>query len=105
MALLVGFALTGCAAVPIYQGQQAKADDAAARSDLLNAKVAAISIMVTGETPTAAGLAEFGYVQGDGVGPVELVMLGAEDFCLDVLSASGTSFTVTAGSDLTEGKC
>jgi type IV pilus assembly protein PilA len=106
VVLIIGI-LTAIA-VPVFIGQQDQAKDAAAKSDLGVAKVALISYYTGGATaaPTAANLATYGYSTSAGAGVVDLTgVVSSTSFCMDVLSATGTTFSITASSGVTTGAC
>ena len=103
--------LGGCSLVVPATQQLSKIDvaaDAQAKSDLANAKVAFVSFAVTNSAdPTSVtDLAEFGYLQSDGVSPVR-ILPGSSSvaLCLDVQSSSGSYFKTTMTGTAVEGEC
>lgn len=110
VAVVGSMSLGGCAliAAPIVEGQRDEADDARALSDLANANLAMLSYAIEkdGELPTApAQLTEFGYTPSPGVSEVTIVVTGEFDYCLDLRSATGTSFKTDIDGNVTEGEC
>jgi len=106
VVLIIGI-LTAIA-VPVFIGQQDQAKDAAAKSDLGVAKVAVISYYTGGATaaPTAANLATYGYSTSANTGVVDVSgVVSSTNFCLDAVSATGTSFKITQSSGVTAGTC
>jgi prepilin-type N-terminal cleavage/methylation domain-containing protein len=106
VVLIIGI-LTAIA-VPVFIGQQDQAKDAAAKSDLGVAKVALISYYTANPTgtPTAALLADFGYQTSAGVGVVDLAAVTSSTvFCMDALSATGKTFSITQSSGVVEAAC
>jgi type IV pilus assembly protein PilA len=110
VGLILG--LTGCSAAleatqaPLLDKPNAAAD-AAAQSDLTNAKFAVIAYVTTnGSMPTtSSAIAEFGYAQSTGVGPLTITGTSQSDFCVQTTSSSGTTFHVTATTSPTTGGC
>ena len=106
VVLIIGI-LTAIA-VPVFIGQQDQAKDAAAKSDLGVAKVALISYYTANPTgtPTATNLGTYGYAASSGVGTVDLTgVVSSTNFCMDALSATGTTFSITASGGVTTGAC
>jgi prepilin-type N-terminal cleavage/methylation domain len=106
VVLIIGI-LTAIA-VPVFIGQQNQAKDAAAKSDLGVAKVALISYYTANPTgtPTAANLASFGYTPSAGVGTIDLTgVTSSTNFCIDVVSETGTSFKIEEDTAVAQGTC
>lgn len=106
VVLIIGI-LTAIA-VPVFIGQQDQAKDAAAKSDLGVAKVALISYYTANPTgtPTAALLGDFGYKTSAGVGVVDLSgVTSSTSFCMDVVSATTKTFSITASGGVVEAAC
>jgi type IV pilus assembly protein PilA len=106
VVLIIGI-LTAIA-VPVFIGQQDQARDAAAKSDLGVAKVALISYYTANPagTPSAALLADFGYAASAGVGVVDLTgVVSSTNFCIDALSATGTTWNITDSTGVATGAC
>ena len=93
--LIIG--ILAAIAIPVFLGQQAQAQDAAAKANLANAKIAysAYLVNVPGGTPTAVQLKDFGFPQDGTVS----IATGGANFCLVTVaplpvwhvSASGTA--------------
>lgn len=113
VVLIIG--ILSAIAIPIFLGQQDQAKDAAAKSDLTNAKVAMISAATAanGTYPatansaaTATALEDFGYTASDNLTtPVAIAVGGTAAFCLEAQSGSGTWFHIDASSGVEEGDC
>jgi hypothetical protein len=109
-ALLV--ALTGCT-LPLEAAQgglldkPSAADDAAAKADIANAKLAATSYVVSnGTAPTSVGdLAGFGYTQSAGVTNVAIRPGTGTDVCIEAQSSTGTYFHAAGSASVSEGRC
>lgn len=86
-------------AIPVFLGQQQQAEDAAARANLANGKIAYSAFLVdnpTTTTTTASDLANFGFPQDGST----TIVTGGASFCL----TSG-DFEVTAAGAIEEGDC
>jgi len=94
-------------AVPVFLTQQASARDAAAKSDLGNAKVAYISyVTANGSAPAdATALATQGYQQSAGVGAVAVVSGTTSTFCMSALSETGTTWYITQATSASTTAC
>src|SRR5690606_5278537 len=83
-------------AIPVFIGQQNSAHDAAAQSDLANAKTAVIAHAAhhNGTYPTSAttDLGDYGWPTGVDVSGLEVV---GNLFCLEIESGSGTAFAMS----------
>ena len=88
-------------AIPVFLGQQAQAQDAAAKANLANAKIAysAYLVNVPNGTPTAAQLADFGFPQDGTV----VIDAGGAAFCLE--TAAAPLWHVSASSAILTGTC
>jgi prepilin-type N-terminal cleavage/methylation domain-containing protein len=109
--LIIG--ILAAIAIPVFLGQQDSAKDAAAKSDVANAKLAVVSLITqnngTMPTVTAATLSTNGYsgASGSGTGTVSILNTGAGSttYCLYVKSgsSSGPYFgTTSASSTITQ---
>ncbi len=106
VVLIIGI-LTAIA-IPVFLGQQEQAKDAAAKSDLGNAKVAMVSYATANNgtyTTTVADLSDYGYVASSGLDAPVSIVTGTASFCLQATSGSGTVFSITASGGATEGAC
>jgi len=106
VVLIIGI-LTAIA-IPVFLGQQEQAKDAAAKSDLGNAKVAMVSYATANNgtyTTTVADLSDYGYVASSGLDAAVSIVTGTASFCLEATSGSGTTFSITASGGATEGAC
>ena len=101
--------LSGCAvAVPVYQSQKTAAADAATKSDLLNSKVALVSILVTDmgvQSITAADLESNGGGTTEATPDLAVHFTPPEEFCIDGLSKSGAQFKITDSVGPVTGTC
>ena len=105
VVLIIGI-LSGIA-IPIFLSQQNQAKDAAAKSDLSNAKLAMISYSIanSGTYATASSqLTSYGLVQSTGV-TVTIKANPTTAFCIFATSASGATFHVTEASGVAAGVC
>jgi uncharacterized protein YceK len=109
--LAMAVALSGCSAVltatqGTFEGQRASASDAAAKADIMSAKLALLTALVdTGSLPTSvSSLADYGYSPSEGVTNLSFVASGAS-FCVVATSASGATFHATDAESVSEGAC
>ena len=100
VVLIIG--ILSAIAIPIFIGQQDQARDAAAKSDLANAKVAIVSWSTdnNGTWPaagamTTATFGKYGYNQSEGVGAATIVSAASAGICISAASATGTTFYIT----------
>lgn len=113
VVLIIG--ILAAIAIPVFLGQQNQAKDAAAQSDLGNAKIALVSYATanngsyTGATP--ATLKPFGYTPSVAANTVTITTDASAStsgvFCLQELSASGSghTFAITDSSGAAKGTC
>jgi type IV pilus assembly protein PilA len=99
VVLIIG--ILAAIAIPVFLGQQNQAKDAAAQSDLGNAKIAVISYETANNgTYPAAGAAttalqNYGFVSTAGV-TTTIVAASATDLCLKSISSTGNTYYLTA---------
>ncbi|MCU1418118.1 MAG: hypothetical protein JWP32_2292 [Schumannella sp.] len=109
VVLIIG--ILAAIAIPVFLGQQEQAKDAAAKSDLGNAKVAMISYATDHSgtyLATAAattGLSSYGYVASDGLTAPVSIATGGSSFCLQATSGSGKIFHVSATGGVAADAC
>ena len=105
VVLIIGI-LTAIA-VPVFLTQQDAARDAAAKSDLGNAKVAYISYVTANNAApsTTAHLTGQGYQKSDGVGDATIVSGTTSTFCISATSATGTTWYITQGTSASTTAC
>ena len=108
VVLIIG--ILSAIAIPIFLGQQNQAKDAAAKSDLANAKVAMISYSVSNSGAWASAtsqLTTYGFVQSDGVTSVTIASTpptGAA-FCISAVSGANNTFHVKDTGGVLAGPC
>jgi prepilin-type N-terminal cleavage/methylation domain-containing protein len=105
VVLIIG--ILSAIAIPLFLGQQAQAKDAAAKSDLTNAKVAMISYALSNAgvyATTTAQIAPFGFVQTAGV-TVTIKANPTTLFCVSAVSATGNVFRVSDTTEVVAGAC
>jgi type IV pilus assembly protein PilA len=115
VVLIIG--ILAAIAIPVFLGQQNQAKDAAAQSDLANAKIALVSYQTANPTvttaPSASALQPYGYTASvSGLNAVVTVNATTPGtFCISELSASGPtatpphSFGITDSSGAAKGTC
>lgn len=92
LVVIIIIGILAAIAIPLYLDQQKKAADAAAKSDLANARIAVANILV--DDPAAATIdltaADSGFTGSDGVvTKVGSFDSGAGTFCLTATAAAG----------------
>ena len=109
VVLIIG--VLAAIAIPVFLGQQDQAKDAAAKSDLGNAKVAMISY-ATDHSGTylasgaaTSGLTDYGFVSSTGLGAAVTIVTGGKDFCLQATSGSTKVFSITASGGVEQKAC
>ena len=115
LVVIIIIGILAAIAVPVFIGQQNGAKDAAAQSDLANAKLAAIAYAasnsgnyLTGaqtEVQLKAALANYGYVQSGPNPVVQKSGTAAGTFCFDVESGSGAKYKITEAASAVAGTC
>jgi len=97
--LIIG--ILAAIAIPVFLGQQAQAQDAAAKANLANGKIAysAYLVNVPAGTPTVLQLKDFGFPQDGSV----TIATGGPSFCLQ--TAAPAWYVSAAGTALTAGSC
>ena len=102
VVLIIG--ILSAIAIPIFLGQQDQARDAAAKSDLANAKVAVVSWMTdnngTWPTPTplvmtTAQFGDYGFNASAGVTLHTIAAATDAGLCISARSATGTVWYIT----------
>ena len=92
-------------AIPVFLGQQAQAQEAAARANLANAKIAYSAWLVsnTTGTPTASALANFGFPQ-DGSVAIAASSSGST-YCLNTVAPAPIFRLTSTASAPVAGAC
>ena len=106
VVLIIG--ILSAIAIPIFLGQQDQAKDAAAKSDLANAKVAMMSYSVANSgawATTTSQLTSYGFVQSSGVTVTIKATPVGSAFCINAVAANTHTFYVTDSSAVTSGVC
>ena len=106
VVLIIG--ILAAIAIPVFLGQQAQAKDAAAQSDLGNAKIAMISYATANNdtyTTTPGDLSNYGY-KASTTGANTVITVGTGGvFCIQESSDSGTDFAITDSTGAAKGTC
>jgi type IV pilus assembly protein PilA len=108
VVLIIG--ILSAIAIPIFLGQQNQAKDAAAKSDLTNAKTAMISASVAanGVYPAVgeeAKLADYGYTTSSNLNSPVTIATGGAAFCLEAESGAGNEFHIDSANGVLDGAC
>ena len=96
LVVVIIIGILAAIAIPVFLGQQDKAKDGAAKSDLANAKIAYVSYLV--DTPGGTTtLANLDFVKSANVGTVTISRGAGPAFCIQAASTStgGPVFSVT----------
>ncbi len=100
LVVVIIIGILAAIAIPIYIGVQNSATDSSVKSDLANAKIAVVAWYTDNPSSavapalTTAVLADYGFVQGDGV--TGNITFGTSP------TTTGTPFCITATSDTTK---
>ncbi len=108
VVLIIG--ILAAIAIPVFLGQQNQAKDAAAQSDLANAKVAVVSYMLQNPTATSISytdLKTYGYTPSVSANGVSGQIGTGGTFCVQVTSASGANhnYALTDSTSAVKGSC
>jgi type IV pilus assembly protein PilA len=111
VVLIIG--ILAAIAIPVFLGQQDSAKDAAAKSDLANAKISVIAyetsnngaFPATGDAEAALGAD--GFTKSTNVTSVMIDSVDASGFCIEAVSTSSSTptFSITDSSSVTDGGC
>lgn len=85
LVVVIIIGILAAIAIPVFLGQQNAARDSQAESNLATAKVAYVSALVLGDTPTAEELAQFGFPTG-----LVTIVTPGQNFCLTAQGATQT---------------
>lgn len=109
VVLIIG--ILAAIAIPVFLGQQNQAKDAAAVSDLANAKIAMISYQTANPTatgaPAAADLKSYGYTPTTGTTSpsIQLNASTPGGFCIQETSAASNTFAISDSTGAEKGTC
>jgi type IV pilus assembly protein PilA len=108
VVLIIG--ILAAIAIPVFLGQQNQAKDAAAKSDLGNAKIAVISYETAnnGTYPAVgaatAALTNYGFVATTGA-TTTIVAASSSDLCLKSIASTGDTYYLTGTSGVSTTAC
>jgi type IV pilus assembly protein PilA len=107
VVLIIG--ILGAIAIPIFLGQQSRAKDALAISDLGQARSALIGYSMGKDgvyTTNLNELTDYGYALSTGVDETEItIAIDGISFCIEATSPTGKVFSVTEKSPVHDGEC
>ena len=112
VVLIIG--ILAAIAIPVFLGQQDQDKNAAAQSDLGNAKIAMISyatdhsgtyLGVSDAAATATALGSYGYTASSSNSSQVEVKTGTSSFCLQATAGSGTVYKITSSGGAVAGTC
>jgi len=104
LVVVIIIGILAAIAIPVFLGQQDKAKDGAAKSDLANAKIAYVSNLV--DAPTgSAGIT--GFVKSSNVTAVTNPTASGATFCIQATSSSTGAplFSITNTGGVVSGAC
>ena len=106
LVVVIIIGILAAIAIPIFLSQQNQAKDSAAKSDLGNAKIAYVSLLVDipAGTTTVGALTAYGFVPTAG-DTVTIVRGGATNFCIQAVSAATNTFSITNSGGVVAGAC
>ena len=106
LVVVIIIGILAAIAIPVFLGQQDKAKDGAAKSDLANAKIAYVSYLVDVPAGTTT-LANLDFVKSSNVGVVSIPRGAGPAFCIQALSTSTGSpvFSITNTGGVVSGAC
>ncbi|MCU1570081.1 MAG: prepilin-type N-terminal cleavage/methylation protein [Naasia sp.] len=107
LVVVIIIGILAAIAIPIYIGVQDNAKDSAAKSDLTNAKTAAVAFWTDKGTSTALPalntLGSYGYSKSS---TADLVFTGnSSAFCISALSNANHTFHITQAAGVLDGPC
>lgn len=105
LVVIIIIGILAAIAVPVYLNQQDKAKDAAAKSDLGNAKIAVASALVDDPNADTVTLADEDFQWSAGVTGDPTVGVQGGDFCIEATSSTTKVFSVTANGSIAEAAC
>lgn len=115
LVVVIIIGILAAIAIPIYIGVQNSATDSAVKSDLANAKIAVVAWFTDNPTTapdlTDGSLDDYGYTEGDALdGALSWGTAGAPTtpgggFCIQGLSDTGKTFSVTDSDGVVEAAC
>jgi type IV pilus assembly protein PilA len=107
VVLIIG--ILAAIAIPVFLGQQARAKDAAAVSDLGTAKSAMGAYAADhggGLTSTLSDLVDYGYAASPAnSGTIITIGSGEGEYCIQTTSATGTTWRITWHDSASTGVC
>lgn len=106
VVLIIG--ILAAIAIPVFLGQQASAKDAAAKSDIGNAKIALVSYQTDKGTfagATATTLAPYGYTATTGTSAlvIKVGSLTGSSFCIQETAATSNVWLITESGGVSGG--
>jgi len=116
LVVVIIIGILAAIAIPIYIGVQDSATNSAVKSDLANSKIAVVAWFTDNPStaPTlGAGLADYGFTEGDAVSGsiafgsavADTPSAAGDDFCIEATSTTDDIFHVTASGGVTEDGC
>ncbi|MET3767534.1 prepilin-type N-terminal cleavage/methylation domain-containing protein [Marisediminicola sp. UYEF4] len=106
LVVVIIIGILAAIAIPVFLGQQDKAKDSAAKSDLANAKVAYVSYLVD-EPLGTTDITLLDFVKSSNVASVTIASGVGPAFCIDAVSTStgDKPFSITNTGGVVAGAC
>ncbi|MGY4858103.1 type II secretion system protein [Cryobacterium sp. AP23] len=111
LVVVIIIGILAAIAIPVYLGIQNNAKDSAVKSDLTNAKIAAVAYQTdTGNFPTtlSTALNSYGYTKSANTSTIQFKVApatGATAFCIDGVGTTGSKFSITESSAVLSAVC
>ena len=106
LVVVIIIGILAAIAIPVFLGQQDKAKDGAAKSDLANAKIAYVSYLVDTPAGTTA-IANLDFVRSSNVTDVAIVSGSGPAFCIQATSSAtgAPKWKITNAGGVVTGTC
>jgi len=105
LVVVIIIGILAAIAIPIFLSQQDQAKDSAAKSDLGNAKVSYVSLLLDtpAGTTTIGDLTAYGFAAT--ANDTVSIPVGGTAFCIEATSDAGNTFSITNSGGVAAGAC